>query len=134
MIISPIPIMAKYYSLVPLPEGIFEGVPLIDRAVFGLIWERYRLSSYKVTGGCDDWVDEQDGSIFCVFSHDELSRLIGASEKTIRRSLIALRDEHCLIDWRKATYKGACRYYVEQGAREYMASCRQNTKSDSESP
>lgn len=127
--------MAKYYSLVPLPEGIFEGMSLIDRAVFGLIWERYRLSSYKVTGGDETWADEQDGSVFCIFSHDELARLIGASEKTIRRSLIALRDEHMLIDWRKASFKGACRYYIERGALDYMASLRtQNNRNVSDCP
>lgn len=130
----PLPIMAKYYSLVPLPEGIFRDVPLMDRAVFGLIWERYKLSSYKVAGGCEDWVDDQDGSVFCIFSHEELARLIGASEKTIRRSLNTLRNKYYLIDWRKASFKGACRYYVEQGAREYMASCRQDNRQAGDCP
>ena len=126
--------MAKYYTLVPLPLGIFEGMALIDRAVFGLIWERYRLSCYKVAGGCEDWVDDEDGSVFCIFSHAEMAAQIGTSEKTIRRSLQVLRDEHCLIDWRKASFKGACRYYIEPAASDYMASLRQDNTSVSDCP
>ena len=126
--------MAKYYSLVPLPHGIFEGMSLIDRAVFGMIWERYKLSSYKVLGGCEDWVDDEDGSVFCIYSHDELARLIGTSEKTIRRSLLCLRDQHHLITWRKASFKGACRYYIEPAASSYMSSLKQDSISVSDCP
>ena len=125
--------MAKYYSLVPLPEGIFKDVPLIDRVVFGLIWERYRLSGYKVTGGDETWVDA-DGEIFCVYSHDELARLTGTSEKTIRRALIDLRDKHFMIDWCKAAFKGSCRYYIEPAVKEHMAALRQNNKTVSDCP
>lgn len=130
---TPHPIMAKYYLLVPLAEGIFEGMPLMERAVFGALWERYKLSAYKTMGGCMDWVDKQDGSIFCVYTHDELARVIGASEKTIRRSLVALRDEH-FIDWRKASYKGACRYYIEAGVCEYMARQKHDNTTVSDCP
>ena len=133
IIFSPIPIMAKYFTLVPLPEDIFSEVSLVDRVVFVLIWERYKLSSYKVTGGSDEWVDDLDGSIFCIFSHDELARKAGVSEKTVRRSLVALRDEHGLIDWRKASFKGACRYYVEKTAREYMTACAQDNRKEQDS-
>lgn len=126
--------MAKYYTLVPLPEGIFDGVPLIDRAVFGLIWERWRLSSYNVAGGKNEWIDPLFEDVFCVYSHDELARQIGASEKTIRRALIDLRDEYGFITWRKASYKGSCRYFVEPGVCEYMSARRHDNMSDTDRP
>lgn len=125
--------MAKYYTLLPLPQGIFENLSLIDRAVFGLIWERWKLSSYKLTGGCDDWYDAEEEAIFCIWSHDELSRQIGASEKTIRRSLIALRDAQ-MISWKKASFKGACQYYIDPDVQRYMSMLKQNNKTEQASP
>ena len=124
----PHPIMTKYYSLVPLPQGIFEKLSLVDRAVFGLIWERWRLSNYKVTGGCLDWYDDDEESIFCIFSHDEMSRQIGVSEKTIRRSLKLLRDDFQMINWKKAGFMGACKYFIDESVQREMAALRQDSK------
>ena len=132
--VSPIPIMAKYYTLLPLPQGRFEALSLIDRAVFGMIWERWRLSNYKVTGGCLDWYDEAEEAIFCIFSHDELCRQIGVSEKTIRRSLNVLRDQHHMITWKKASFMGACRYYIADDMQREMSALRQDSKNDEPCP
>lgn len=136
MMISPHPIMAKYYSLVPLPQGRFENLSLLDRAVFGLIYERWRLSEYNVLGtpGDSPWYDFDEDAVFCMFSHDELCRLIGTSEKTIRRSLIALRDQHHMISWKKASFMGACRYYIEPGMIREMAALRQDSRKNDECP
>jgi len=127
--------MAKYYTLVPLPIGKFADweLTLVDRAVFGMIWERWRLSSYKVLGGCEDWYDPYEEDIFCIFAHDELARLIGVSEKTIRRSLETLRTKR-VIRWRKAKFKGANRYYVARDVQQYMNTLRQSNKEPAESP
>lgn len=133
MMIYPLPIMAKYYSLVPLPMGIFENLSLMDRAVFGLIWERYRLSSYKVAGGDETWYDADQREIYCVYAHDELARQIGTSEKTIRRSLISLRESG-LIWWRKASYMGSCRFYVDHAVRAEMSALRQDSRSGEDCP
>lgn len=111
--------MAKYYTLVPLPQGIFEDMSLLDRAVFGLIWERWRLGSYKLMGGCEDWYDSTEEDIYCVWSHEGLARAVGASEKTIRRSLAALKKAD-MIYWKKASYGGACRYFVGRPVQQYM--------------
>lgn len=129
MMISPFPIMAKYYSLVPLPQGIFSGLSLLDRAVFGLIWERWKLGSYKLTGGCEDWYDADEEEIYCIWSHDGLARATGTSEKTIRRSLNALRNEN-LIYWKKASYGGVCRYYIERPVQQYMNSLKTSKDED----
>ena len=113
--------MSRLYTLVPLPEGPFRGLDPVSRMVFGAIWDRYKLSSYNVTGtpGDSPWYDHQTGAVFCVFSHAELAEAVGISERTVRRSLDALRDAGLLI-WRKATYKGACRYYVTEYVRAYL--------------
>lgn len=125
--------MAKYYSLVPLPQGKFENLALIDRAVFGLIWERWKLSSYKTLGGSDDWYDHDEEEIFCIWSHDELSKQIGTSEKTIRRSLITLREEN-MISWKKASFKGACRYYIARDIQRYMSMLKQDSRNEQPCP
>lgn len=119
--------MAKYYTLVPLPQGAFEKLSLVDRAVFGLLWERYRLSSYKVTGGDERWYDPEWQEIYCVYALDELVRQVGVSDKTIRRSLIALRDAG-MIYWRKASYAGANRYYFDHSIRSEMSALRQDSR------
>ena len=133
--IVPHPIMAKYYTLVPLPIGKFAEweLTLVDRAVFGMIWERWKLGSYKLLGGCDDWYDPVEEDIFCIFAHDELARQIGVSEKTIRRSLETLRSKH-MISWRKAKFMGANRYYIARDVQQYMNSLRQSNKESAESP
>ena len=125
--------MAKYYTLVPLPQGRFAELSLLDRAVFGLIWERWKLGSYKLLGGCEDWYDPAEEDIFCIFAHDELARLVGASEKTIRRSLETLRAKR-MISWRKAKFMGANRYYVSRDVQQYMSSLRKSNKENDESP
>lgn len=128
--VTPIPIMAKYYSLVPYPEGIFEGMDAISRVTFGIIWERWKLSSYNVLGTAGDcrWYDRDEEEVYCLFNQLELARLVGCSEKTIRRTLIYLHDEKHLIYWRKADYKGVCRYYVEKDVQRYMNSLKQNSR------
>ena len=126
--------MAKYYTLLPLPQGKFAEASLVDRAVFGLIWERWRLSNYKLLGGDDSWYDPDIEEVYCVYAHEELGRQLGVSEKTIRRSLIALRDKWHMISWTKASFMGACRYYVAQDIREYMESLKQSNRDDEKSP
>lgn len=126
--------MAKYYSLLPLPQGKFAEIPLVERAVFGLIWERWKLGSYKLMGGCDDWYDHDEEDIFCIYAHNELARMIGVSEKTIRRSLILLRDKYHMIRWRKAKFMGACQYYVERDVQQELIALQQSNKKAAESP
>ncbi|MDO5378491.1 MAG: hypothetical protein Q4G52_09175 [Clostridia bacterium] len=46
--------MKQLYTIVPLPQGPFEGLDALARYAFGLIWDRYRVSSYNVTGCAGD--------------------------------------------------------------------------------
>jgi len=101
--------------LIPLPEGLFRDYDLTTRAVIGALYDRIRLSNYNLIGNPHDckFYDPQEERIFCVFTHDELGRQLGVSEKTVRRSL-KLLEEDGLIWWRKATYKGANRYFLHE--------------------
>lgn len=102
---------------------------LIDRAVFGMIYDRWRLSNYHAAGSDGDpqWYDSGVDDYYCVFAHDELARLIGVSEKTIRRSLTELHNLG-FIYWRKREYMGANRYFISRQMQEYMSTLRQNSK------
>lgn len=113
--------MAQLYSLTPLPQGPFAGLDPLARLCFGLIWDRYRVSSYNVTGCAGDspWYDPAEDEIFCVFGQGELAALVGVSERTIRRCLADLKAAD-VIWWRKAQYRGSCRYYVEYTIRQYL--------------
>lgn len=112
--------MGQLYLLIPLAEGPFEGLCLADRAVFGAIWDRYRVSCYTKVGtaGECEYMDS-DGEVFCYFRQDELAYLVGVSERSLRRSLVTLR-ERGLIRTTKVGYKGTCRYYVGREARLWL--------------
>ena len=130
--------MAKYYSLLPLPQGQFaiDELTLVDRAVFGMIYDRWRLSCYNATGSAayeTPWYDETREEFYCIFAHDELARLVGVSEKTIRRSLEKLRGKD-YIDWVKREYMGANRYFIGRQMQEYMASLRKDSREAAKSP
>lgn len=131
IVYSPIPIMAKFYTLVPLPIGVFDEICPVDRIVWGCIYERWRLSSYNVTGGDDRWCD--DWGVFCVYSHAELARDVGVTERTIRRSISTLRKKD-LLDWRKAVYMGSSRYYIPDSIAAEMRRLRKDNTTGSETP
>lgn len=111
--------MSQLYTLVPRPVGLFEGIDPVSRMVFGVIWDRYRLSCYNAATDPDAWYDENEAQYFCVFNQQELAEIVGVSERTVRRSLEALRDSG-LMWWRKATYKGANRYFFRAEILEYF--------------
>lgn len=107
--------MAQKYMLIPLPQGIFRNYDLTTRAVIGALYDRIRLSNYNLIGDPEGrkFYDEQEERVFCVFTHDELGRQLGVSEKTVRRSLKLLHDDG-LVWWRKAAYKAANRYFLHE--------------------
>lgn len=112
--------MAQLYLLVPLADGPFKGLGLTERAVFGAIWDRYRVSCYTQLGtpGDCEYMDS-NGEVFCYFRQDELAYIVGLSERSLRRALATLREAG-LIRTRKVGYKGTCRYYVTYEAREWL--------------
>lgn len=109
------------YTIVPLAEGPFEYCDALSRMAFGLIWDRYKVSDYNVTGaGADSaWYDEVYDDVFCVYNVGELAQKIGCSERTARRCLDDLQRQG-VIFWRRAEYGGANRYFVTHRTKEYL--------------
>ena len=52
-------------------------------------------------------------------AYSELAALLGVSESTVRRSLTILHRNN-FVWWRKATYKGANRYFLHDGIMEAL--------------
>ena len=113
--------MAQLYQLVPLPQGIFAGMDIVSRAVVGCLYDRLKLSMYSAAGGDERYYDAAANEYFCIFTQSELADQIGVSERTVRRSLDLLKADN-LVHWRKATYRGANRYYIHHGIMEYLGS------------
>ena len=112
--------MAQLYSLVPLAQGPFAGFDPVTRMVFGFIYDRLKLSSYHAAGNpVAKWYDPIEDRMYCVFTHEELAALVGVSERTVRRSLDALKADN-LVWWRKAQYRGANRYFIHDGIMDYL--------------
>lgn len=113
--------MSQVYTLVPLPDGPFAGLDPTTRLIFGLLWDRYKLSGYTLMGSDGEcpYYDYDLDRLYCVWSHSDLARTAGVSERTVRRSLDTLRARD-LITWRKARYSGACQYYIEPGVEYYL--------------
>lgn len=106
------------YTIVPNPSGPFERLDPLSRLVFGLIWDRHRLSRYNVVGGQERWID-RDGNVFCLFSHAELATLAGLSERTVRRCLDDLKREQ-IVSWKKSGFRGVNRYYIDLAIWHYL--------------
>lgn len=121
VVLSPTPIMAQKYMLIPLPQGIFADYDLCTRAVIGALHNRLKLSGYNLIG--DDsgrrFYDEKMKDVYCVYTHAELAYQLGVSEKTIRRSLQRLYDDN-LVWWYKPNYQSANRYFLHHGIREEL--------------
>lgn len=105
----------RKYTIVPLPEGPFEGLNLTARCCFGLIYDRWKLSANRT----ESFWDEDRQAVYCLFRQEELARTLGVSERSIRRSLDELYAAG-LISWKKADYQGPCRYYLDWDALVYF--------------
>lgn len=101
----------RKYTLTPSPFGLFRNIDAAARLVFGLIWDRFKLSEHSITSGDCRWQDV-DGEIFCIYSEVELAEHSGLSERTVRRCLNTLRDAN-LLRWDKTGFKGCNKYYPD---------------------
>ena len=108
------------FTLTPSPVGPFHRVDLAARVVFGLIWDRYRLSVNSVLSGDARWVDD-NGDVFCVYSQIELAEHSGLTDRTVRRCLDTLYRAQ-LLTWEKTGFKGTNRYYPDYYVRAYFDS------------
>ena len=106
------------YTVVPNPVGPFAGLDPLARLVFGLIWDRHRLSRYNVIGGQERWIDAE-GQVFCLYSQGELAAQAGLSERTVRRCLDDLRRAQ-VIWWTKSGFRAVNRYYIDRAVWLYL--------------
>lgn len=111
--------MAQKYLLVPLGQELLVGLDLVSRAVLGAIFDRLKLSNYRVVGGDTSWYDDRHEAVYCVFAQSELADLIGVSERSIQRALKLLRDEGLIFSY-KPNYQCACRFFLHERIYNYL--------------
>ena len=78
------------------------------------------------------YYDFDRNSVFCVFSQDELSSLLGVSLRTVQRSLAILRADDVLFSWRVGL-QGANRYSLAHDILSYLRP-QDNRQSDVSNP
>lgn len=115
MMISPHPIMAIKYTVVPTNTPPFDRVDALSRYCFGLIYDRWKLSARPDTW--HKWAD--DRGIYCTYDQRDLAAELGVTLPTVRRCLDRLADAQLLNKDRSDKY-GACRYYPTAWARMAM--------------
>ena len=104
--------MSQLYQLIPLPIGIFSGLSLLERAVFGLVYDRLKLSVNNHLNSCEgDFLDEEEGEVYCIYRQQEMAEILGVSERTVRRAVSTLVDKH-LLKTKKTRFQDANRYFI----------------------
>ena len=107
--------MAVNYTIVPRRVFPFEGLDAMTRYAFGLIYDRYRLSSREETR--ERWTDEH--GTYCVFDRQELADELGVSLPTLRRCMDAMVKAGVLVMRRNGPH-AAWRYYPTGSAKAAM--------------
>ena len=112
--------MAQLYQLVPLPQGIFADLSLLERATFGLLYDRMKLSvNNHLNSDGSAFYDEQEEMVYCIYTQQALSETLGVSVRTVRRALAVLVDKKFVIS-KKTRFQDANRYYIPFYIREQL--------------
>lgn len=118
--------MSRLFHLIPMPDGPFEGLDLTTRAVFGLLWDRYRLSCHRTIGGdgryvagMDETVPDGCDSVYTIYAQPDLAHDLGVSLRTVQRAVNALHEAH-LIMLRRDGFGGPVRVYVARSVRAWL--------------
>lgn len=107
--------MSTKYTLVPREEGVFLGVDLMSRNVFGLIYDRWKLSNRFEN--MDAFTDAQ--GTYCVYDRADLAADLGVSLPTVRKAIKFLIDKG-LLRAKRAGPCAAWRYYITMTALYYL--------------
>ena len=107
--------MAVNYTIVPRRVFPFEGLDAMTRYAFGMIYDRYRLSSREETR--ERWTDEH--GTYCVFDRQDLADELGVSLPTLRRCMDAMVKAGVLVMRRNGPH-AAWRYYPTASAKAAM--------------
>lgn len=103
--------MSSRFILVPRADGIFQRLDLMSRNVFGLIYDRWKLSNKP--RNIDAFTDAF--GVYCVFDRQDMANELGVTLPTVRKAINLLIDAGIL----KARRAGPCaawRYYVSAAA------------------
>ena len=112
--------MSQLYQLIPLPIGIFKDLSLLERAVFGLVHDRLKLSVNNHLSSCEgDFLDEDENDVYCIYRQQEMAEILGVSERTVRRAVSTLVDKH-LMKTKKTRFQDANRYFIPFYIREQL--------------
>ena len=123
--------MAKW-NMIPSAEGPFKDLDVMARYCFGLLYNRYQLSSQKHDQGnarfsevrevrlCDafpfrpglrnDTSVVSMAFVFCVYTQSDLAREMGCTDRTVRRCLDDLRRVG-VIETKRDGHNGALRFF-----------------------
>lgn len=102
----------QLYQLIPLPQGIFADLSLLERATFGLLYDRMKLSvNNHFNSDGSAFYDEQEEMVYCIYSQRALSEMLGVSVRTVRRALAVLIEKRLIIS-KKTRFQDANRYYI----------------------
>lgn len=107
--------MSSTYTLIPRPVGSFAGLDITTRYAFGLIYDRWQLSSRK-----DNRKKFSDSyGTYCVFSREAMAAEMGVSLPTLRTAMqVLIRRE--LIHSRMPAAGSAWRYYIPDAIRDEL--------------
>lgn len=112
--------MAQLYQLIPLPQGIFADLSLLERATFGLLYDRMKLSvNNHLNSDGSAFYDDQEEMVYCIYTQQALSETLGVSVRTVRRALAVLVDKKLIIS-KKTRFQDANRYYIPFYIREEL--------------
>ena len=111
--------MAQLYQLVPLPQGPFANLSLLERALYGLLYDRCKMSVNNMLNGNGRFDDEHLEEVYCVYNQNDLAKTLGVSVRTVRRATASLVDNK-LISVTKSRFQDCNRYYLPYYIRQWL--------------
>lgn len=111
--------MAQVYQLIPLPQGPFANLSLLERALYGLLYDRCKMSVNNMFNGNGRFYDEHLEEVYCVYNQNDLAKTLGVSVRTVRRATANLVDNN-LISVTKSRFQDCNRYYLPYYIRQWL--------------
>lgn len=111
--------MAQVYQLIPLPQGPFAKLSLLERALYGLLYDRCKMSVNNMLNGNERFYDEQLEEVYCVYNQNDLAKTLGVSVRTVRRATANLVDNN-FISVTKSRFQDCNRYYLPYYIRQCL--------------
>lgn len=107
--------MSSKFVFVPRAQSVFARADIMSRNVFGLIYDRWKLSNRPQNQQA--FTDAY--GVYCVYDRQDLAKELGVTLPTVRKAVKTLIDQE-LITARRAGIGAAWRYYVTVRAQLYL--------------